>query len=104
MLTILFSMTVKAGRAGEWQLMLADLHRSTHAEDAGCVAYAYYRRADQPREYVLFEQWADAEALAAHLARLRREYGPPPAAGGALPAAFLDLFERTEATRYESAI
>ena len=103
MLTILFSMVVKAGREEEWQAMLAELHRTTHAEDDGCLAYAYYRRADNPREYVLFEQWRDAAALDAHLARLRRVYGPPPDKGGRLLAAFLDLFERTEAVRYEPA-
>ena len=103
MLTILFSMTVKAGREAAWPAMLAELHRTTHAEDDGCLAYAYYRRADNPREYVLFEQWRDAAALEAHLARLRRVYGPPPAEGGRLPATFLGFFERTEAVRYEQA-
>jgi quinol monooxygenase YgiN len=103
MITILFSMTVKVGREEEWRAMRADLHRSTHAEDDGCLAYTYYRRADNPREYVLFEQWRDGDALAAHLTRLQRVYGPPPSEGGRLPAAFLDLFERTEAVRYEPA-
>ena len=96
MITILFSMTVKAGREGGWRAMLAELHHSTHAQGAGCLAYAYHRRADNPREYVLLEQWADAETLAAHLTRLRRELG-------ALPATFVDLFERTAAVRYEPA-
>lgn len=103
MITILFSMTVKAEREDEWREMLEELYRSTHAEDAGCLAYTYLRRLDRPREYVLFEQWTDEDALSAHLARLARMYGAPPK-GGRLPSAVLDLFERTEATRYEPAL
>jgi quinol monooxygenase YgiN len=102
-ITILFSMTVKPDREDDWQALLGELTRSTHAQDDGCLAYAYYRRSDDPHEYVLFEQWRDADALGAHLARLRREYCSPPASGGALPATFLDHFKRTAAVRYEPA-
>lgn len=38
MITILFSVTIKAGREGEWRAMLSELHRSTLAVDAGCLA------------------------------------------------------------------
>ena len=113
-ITILFHMTVKADREDEWRELLDRLHQSTHAEDEGCISYEYYRRSDNPRDYVLFEQWRDADALAAHIARLHGLLGPPPAggqlpaplivAGGRLPTAFLDLFERTHAVRYESAV
>jgi hypothetical protein len=79
------------------------LRRSTLAQDAGCLAYTYYRQVDSPRQYVLFEQWADVGALASHLARLQHEYGEPPV-GQRLPAAILDFFERADATRYEPAL
>ena len=109
MITVLFSMTVKAGREEEWSALLGELHRSTHAEDEGCLSYSFYRRADAPREYVLHEQWRDAGALNAHIARLQRVFGPPPSDETyppthhrrRLPAAFLDLFEQTEAVRYD---
>ena len=100
MITTFFSVTIAAGREEEWQAMVADLHRTTHAEDEGVLAYEFYRRADNPREYMVFEQWRDADALAAHLARLVRVYGEPPP-GTRLPAAFVDIFERAEAVRYE---
>ena len=103
MITTLFHMTVKAEREREWRELLARLHQSTHAEDEGCISYAYYRRADSPREYVLFEQWRDDDALTAHLMWLGELLGSPPP-GGRLPAAFLDLFERTQAVRYEPAV
>ena len=109
MITVLFSMTVKAGREEAWGVLLGELHRSTHAEDEGCVSYVFYRRADDPREYVLHEQWRDAAALDQHVARLQRLLGPPPDDAAyppthhrrRLPAAFLDLFEWTEAVRYD---
>jgi quinol monooxygenase YgiN len=100
MLTTFFSVTIAAGREEEWRALVAELHRTTHAEDAGCLAYQFYRRMDNPREYVVFEQWRDADALAAHLARLAQVYGAPPP-GTRLPAAFVGLFERAEAVRYE---
>jgi quinol monooxygenase YgiN len=109
MITVLFSMTVRAGREEEWRALLGELHRSTHAEDEGCLSYSFYRQADDPRRYVLHEQWRDADALNAHVARLQRVLGPPPRDEAyppthhrrRLPAAFLDFFERTEAVRYE---
>ncbi len=110
MITVLFTMTVKAGREDEWRKMLSQLHRSTYAEDDGCITYAFYRQTDDPREYVLHEQWRDADTLNAHVARLQRVLGPPPSDEAyppthhrrRLPAAFLDLFERTEAVRYDA--
>jgi len=48
-----------------------------HAEDEGCVAYVFYRRTDNPSEAMLYEQWRDAEALNAHVARLQRVFGLP---------------------------
>ena len=109
MITVLFHMTVKAENDGRVDAVAKELTASTKAEDRGCIEYRFYRRADQPRELVLFEQWADAESLNAHIARLQRVYGPPDDGEPhppthhrrRLPKAFLVLFERTEAIRYE---
>jgi quinol monooxygenase YgiN len=57
MITILFRMTVKAGRDSEWSELVSQLTRSTRSEDEGCVNYVYHRRLDNPREYVFYEQW-----------------------------------------------
>jgi hypothetical protein len=108
MITILFYMTVKPERQGEVELLVKDMMASTRAED-GCIAYTIFRRADQPRDLMLFEQWRDADALAAHIGVLRRRFGPPDDQEPypeihhrrRLPKAFLALFERTEAVRYE---
>ena len=61
MITILFHMTAKPEHQTEVQMLAKEMMATTRAED-GCIAYTIYRRADQPRDYVLLEQWRDAEA------------------------------------------
>lgn len=100
LITVLFFMRVKAERDEEWRGMLTQAIRSTHSEDEGCISYSFYRQIGTPLQYVLHEQWRDADALNAHVARLQRLWGPPPE-GGSLPAAFFDLMEQTEAISYE---
>jgi quinol monooxygenase YgiN len=100
MITILFYMTVKAERDSEWRELLPRLTQSTRAEDDGCLNYVYHRQLDNPREYLLYEQWEDEDALTRHLSRLVQVLGPPPP-GEQLPARFLDHLERTSAIRYE---
>jgi quinol monooxygenase YgiN len=112
MLTILFHMTVKPEREAECAKVINEATSSTRAEDEGCITYTFYRQSDEPRHLVLFEQWRDADALSAHIARLQRVFGPPdeqepyPATHhrSRLPKAFLALFEKTEAARYEPII
>ena len=41
--------------------------RAAHSE-SGCELYALHRTAGDPVRFVMIEQWADADALAAHLA------------------------------------
>jgi hypothetical protein len=109
-ITILLQMTVRAGREGECADIAKDLMASTRAEDQGCITYTIHRRADNPRELMLYEQWRDAESLNAHLFRLRQLFGPPDDQEPypethhrrRLPKAFLALFEKTEAVRYET--
>ena len=109
MITILFYMTVKPERRAEVEILAKDMMASTRAEE-GCIAYTIYRRADQPRDFVLFEQWRDADVLTRHLAVLRHRFGPPDDQEPhpethhrrRLPKAFLALFEKTEAVRYEA--
>jgi quinol monooxygenase YgiN len=109
MITVLFYMTIKPGREAEASKVAAEATATTKAEDRGCINYAFLRRSDNPRELVLYEQWHDQDALNAHVARLQRVYGPPndqepysPAHHRRrLPKAFLDLFDKTDAVRYE---
>ena len=112
MLTIFFHMTVKAGREAESTKVAAEVTASTRAEDEGCINYTFYRQNDDPRHLVLFEQWRDAAALNGHIARLQRVFGPPDEQEPhppthhrrRLPKAFLALFEKTEAVRYDAIV
>lgn len=109
MLTIMFHMTIKSGLEDKCTALAKDLIASTRAQDKGCLNYSFFRRGDNPRELVLFEQWEDADCLKAHIARLQQLLGPPDDQAPVppthprrrLPKAFMDLFDETEAVRYE---
>jgi quinol monooxygenase YgiN len=68
-------MTVKAGREPVCAGVAKDVMATTKAQDQGCIDYTFYRRADNPRELVLYEQWRDLDALNDHLGRLRQVFG-----------------------------
>ena len=78
--TVLFFMTAPAGREEECRELVTRLTETTRAEDEGCINYIFHQRIDNPREFVLYEQWRDQAALNAHLARLQ-------AVGGAIDIA-----------------
>ena len=109
MITVLFSMTIKPEREDECVKTAKEQMSITRTKDEGCTAYTFFRRGDQPNEMMLFEQWRDADSLNAHIARLQRDFGPPDEDEPyppthhrrRLPKAFLALFEKTEAVRYE---
>ncbi len=63
------------------------------------MTYVFLQQQSNPREYVLYEQCHDTAALNAHLAHLRKVYGPA-REGGSIPAAILDLFDTSRAVRY----
>ncbi len=99
--------TVKSERMGEWSTVLRWLDDTTHTEDEGCLRYDWYGPVENPgdgastnpRAYLLHEWWRDDDALAKHVARLQREFGPPDPGGG-LPGRLLSYFERFEAIPY----
>ena len=98
-ITILFSILVKEGKEQEAADIMRRLTDSTRAEDDGALSYVFLQQQNNPREYVLYEQWRDSAALNAHLARLRKVFGPA-REGGSIPATILDLFETSRAVRY----
>jgi quinol monooxygenase YgiN len=100
MLTFLVYVTAREGREEAFHALAVRLTGITRSEDDGCLVYTFHRRVDNPREYVLYEQWRDVQALRAHLEHLQALYGPP-RPGDMLPAAFLDLCEVREGVAYE---
>lgn len=100
MLTFLFHLTAREGQEEAFHALAVRLTEITRSEEDGCLAYTFHRRTDNPREYVLYEQWRDAQALQAHLEHLRALYGPP-RPGESFSAAILDLCEPGEAVAFK---
>ena len=92
MITGLFYMTIKPGRVDAFRELVPQLVTTTQAEDAGCLTYIFHQQRDDPREFVLYEQWRDQAALDAHLARLDRMFGL---------AVLFDFFEQTRSLLYD---
>ena len=93
-------MTIKAGREKEFSELAARITKSTREEDEGCFTFEYLQQVENPREFVLHEQWCDEAALDAHIARLRAVHGPPPLGGAGLPAVIGEFFEKLDMARY----
>jgi len=68
-------LTVKAGREEECNELAKKLMESTHTQDQGCIYYAFFKRKDNPNEFIIHERWKDLASTQAHLARLTNEYG-----------------------------
>jgi quinol monooxygenase YgiN len=100
MLTILFHITIKAGLEEEFHDMAKQLTKVTREEDEGCLSYVFHQQKDEPREYVLYEQWENQDYLATHLAHLRDLLGPA-AEGEALPEKLLNMCEATRPVMYD---
>ena len=100
MITVLFHVTVKDGKEQDFHDLAVRLTEVTRAEDDGCMAYVFHRQRDSAKNYVLYEQWRDQEALDAHIEHLQTLLGPP-RPEGRLPAALLDLCENTQPIFYD---
>ncbi len=93
-------MIVKDGKEQDFHDLAVRLTEVTRADDEGCLSYVFHQRQNDPKEYVLYEQWRDREALDAHIAHLETLLGPP-TPGGRLPAALLDLCESAHPVLYD---
>ncbi len=67
--------TVKAGREEECNELAKKLIESTHSQDQGCIFYTFFKKKDNPNEFIIHERWKDLASTQAHLARLTIEYG-----------------------------
>lgn len=100
MVTLFFYVTVKEGKQQDFSALAMRMTKVSRAEDVGCVTYTWHQQQDNPREYVLYEQWNDQEALEAHLIHLQTLMGAAPP-GEKLPAVFLDLVESKRTFVYD---
>ncbi len=99
MITILFHITIKEGKEEEFHNLAARMTKISRGED-GCLDYTFLRQQGQPREYVLYERWTDEKSLFDHLDNLVELLGPC-APDEKIPAAFLDLCEKTQPFFYD---
>ena len=70
MLTLTAVLTVKAGREDEFERIMHVVVPKVR-EEPGNHAYVLNRSAENPRVYLVYEEYEDAEALASHRAHLK---------------------------------
>lgn len=78
-LTVIAFITAKAGMQQQVREVLLDLVVQTR-EEKGCVNYDLHQSLDNPREFVMYENWAseadlDAHARSAHLQEFGKAAG-----------------------------
>ena len=62
---IVATLKIKAGQEGEFEAVFRDLMASVKKNEPDCVMYELFK-SKQPSTYVVMEQYANGEALAAH--------------------------------------
>lgn len=65
MITINVLLTVKPEHEQTYLTFLNDLVQKSRA-DQGCLFYDHFRSVQQPNSYIIVENWADDESIAAH--------------------------------------
>ena len=70
MLTFTATLTVKAGREAEFERVMHVAVPKVR-EEPGNHAYVLYRSTDNPRVFMVYEEYEDAEALESHRAHLK---------------------------------
>jgi len=98
MITILCSVRTLEDKVEVFREM-AEKATPLFREDDGCLSYVFNQQIDDPRNFVLREQWRDEAALSAHIKHLVEEYGPPKP-GDQLPAAIMEMCESADVKLY----
>jgi len=65
MATLLCHITINPGKEQEFEAVIKEMYRRTHAEEPGCVRYEYYRAAQAGKYYCLLS-FADRLAFLEH--------------------------------------
>ena len=96
--TTFFHFTVREGMQQEAEDLLRRVAPVSRAETENLM-YVFYQDRDDPRQFVLLEQWRSGSVPQSHFENLQEVFGPP-RAGSRLPAAFTDLVENTRGEGY----
>lgn len=65
MIALIVRLTAKPGKPDELEQALVTLARDSR-EESGCETFVALREVHAPERFVLFEQWSDESAFAAH--------------------------------------
>lgn len=64
-IVVVATINVQPGKEAEFERIFSDLRAKVRANEAGNLQYDFFKVKDQPT-YVVFEQYASQDALAAH--------------------------------------
>lgn len=67
MVTILFRMKAKDGKADEAQAQLKKMTEAVEAQEPATLAYVFHRSQQDAAEFVLFEVYQDEAAMQSHM-------------------------------------
>jgi quinol monooxygenase YgiN len=76
MATLLAHIQVKEGREAEFEAIVAELHRATHADEPACLRYEYWRGAE-PGHYYALLGFEDFHAFLRHQLSEHHERASP---------------------------
>ena len=100
MLTILFYLTGKPDAEPRLRELLTKMTQVSRGHE-GCISYTFHQQHDDPRQWMLLEQWRDRGALDAHISDMKVQFGDPPE-GARLPARLHELAESHRAVFYKA--
>jgi len=66
-IVIVAKVTIKEEFTNEVYPLLESLHKSTHANDFGCIQYDLHKDLENPNSFTFVETWENADLLDAHM-------------------------------------
>jgi quinol monooxygenase YgiN len=91
MFTVLAELKVREGKIDEAKAAFRELIKTVKSTEPGTLVYAFHQRKDDPRTFLVYEQYQDENAFHAHMANLGQHAGAFAAVLEGAPAAtFLD--------------
>jgi len=66
-IVIVAKVTIKEEFTNEVYPLLESLHKSTHANDFGCIQYDLHKDLENPNSFTFVETWENTDLLDAHM-------------------------------------
>ena len=77
--SVIATLRVKEEKVDEAVKFFRELQSNVKANEPGTLEYVFHQKAGEPTTFVVYEKYADAEALKTHsanLAKVGRQFGP----------------------------